>query len=536
MTRKIILSTTFALSVIASYAQSTQAKLENVTVYNTAAELNHSARVSIGAGNSEVIIKNLSNSIDPNSIQIGSDRDITIMSVTTRREFTEDFSKNPEVKKLQDSIKFIQKEKSEVINALSSIKNAISILDANKIVRGEHTGLNVSELQKMLDYYLIKHKELSSQAYTFQEKDIKYQEQITRIQNRINELSNDPSLSKGEIVLQVISPSAGVTNFDVSYLSYQASWSPIYDLKAKDTKSPLKIIYKSNIVQNTGINWDKVKLTISTSNPSQSGQAPILSTWFLNYYQQQYAKFKAGAYQQAAPSLSNTIQSLSRADMDGRDEDKPVSDFVQVNETALNATFEIDLLYDIPSDGKEHSVSMKEYEVNAYYKYYAVPKLDKDVFLLAEIANWEDLNLIPGPANIIFDGKYVGKSFIDPNSTQDTLNISLGRDKKIIVKREKLQDFSSSKLIGNNKQHKIAYEIRIKNTRKESIQLLLKDQHPMSTNKDIEIDIDEISGATRNEETGVLTWPLEIGSNELKKVRVGYTVKHPKDKVIDRLF
>ncbi len=179
---------------------------------------------------------------------------------------------------------------------------------------------------------------------------------------------------------------------------------------------------------------------------------------------------------------------------------------------------------------------MKEYELPAVYKYYSVPKMDKDAFLIAEIADWEQLNLIPGPANIIFDGTYVGKSFIDPNSTQDTLNISLGRDRKIVVKREKVMDYCSSKLIGTNKLHTVTYEIKVKNTRKESIQLLLKDQHPISSNKEIEVNLLESSDAAVNQETGVLTWKLDIPAGETRKVKVSYSVKFPKDKTMGNLF
>jgi uncharacterized protein (TIGR02231 family) len=152
------------------------------------------------------------------------------------------------------------------------------------------------------------------------------------------------------------------------------------------------------------------------------------------------------------------------------------------------------------------------------------------VFLVAEIADWESLNLLPGMANIIFDGTYVGKSFIDPNSTMDTLNLSLGRDRKMVIKREKVQDYCSSKLIGGNRLHTVTYEITVRNTRKERVQLLLKDQIPLSAQKEIEVNVMEISEATRNEETGVLTWKLELAPNETKKMRIQYSVKFPKDK------
>jgi uncharacterized protein (TIGR02231 family) len=512
---------------------STQSTLQSVTVYVAGAELSHTAKANIPAGNSEIVIKNISSTVDENSIQVGCNTDITIMSVSFRREFIEAKPKSTAVLRLEDSLKQAQKDLSSINQQITIHQQAISVLEANKIVRGENTGLQVAELQKLMDYYIAKHKDLTSTINALTEKQSKQNETIAKIQKQLTELNalgiND---SKGEIVLQVMSNSAAQSTFIVSYLTYTAAWSPNYDLKTKDTKSNLRILYKGNIVQNTGLDWNKVKLSLSTGNPTTNGTAPILSTWFLNYYQPQFAN----AYGVKAKAMMNTIQSMDDAGAPPPNAATSVDGFTTVQETALNTVFDIDLAYDIPSDNKAHSVTMKEYEVPVAYKYYAVPKMDKDVFLLAELSDWESLNLVAGPANIIFDGTYIDKGFIDPASTQDTLNLSLGRDKKIVVKREKLQDFCSSKLIGSNKQHSVTYEIKVKNTRKESIGLLLKDQYPISNNKDIEVTLQESSEAAVNTETGVLTWKLDIAPGETKKVRISYTVKFPKDKNIGPLY
>jgi uncharacterized protein (TIGR02231 family) len=155
------------------------------------------------------------------------------------------------------------------------------------------------------------------------------------------------------------------------------------------------------------------------------------------------------------------------------------------------------------------------------------------VFLLAQIADWEKLNLLPGEANIIFEGTYIGKSFVDPSSTQDTLNLTMGRDKRVVVKREKLMDFSSVKFLGSNKKQIFTYEITVKNNKKEAINILLKDQYPLSQNKEIEVELLQSDGAAVNTETGVVNWKLQLAPNESKKVRISYSVKYPKDKVLN---
>jgi uncharacterized protein (TIGR02231 family) len=161
--------------------------------------------------------------------------------------------------------------------------------------------------------------------------------------------------------------------------------------------------------------------------------------------------------------------------------------------------------------------------------------VDKEAFLLAEISDYSKFNLLPGEANIIFEGMYVGKTTINPNQTADTLNLSMGRDKKIAIKREKVADKSGTKFLSSYKEQTFTYEITLKNNKKEAIEMLLKDQYPISTDKDITVELLDNEKAKENTETGILTWELKLDAGETKKIRISYKVKYPKDKVIENL-
>jgi uncharacterized protein (TIGR02231 family) len=204
-------------------------------------------------------------------------------------------------------------------------------------------------------------------------------------------------------------------------------------------------------------------------------------------------------------------------------------------ENQLNVSFDIDIPYDILSNGKAHSVALKEIKLPATYKYYAAPRVDKEAFLLAEINDYSKYNLLPGEANIIFEGLYVGKTNINPNQTADTLNLSMGRDKKISIKREKVVDKSGTKFLSSYKEQTFTYDLTVRNNKKEEVQMLLKDQYPLSTDKDITIEVLDDGNAKVNTETGIMTWELKLAPNETKKIRISYKVKYPKDKVIDNL-
>ena len=154
---------------------------------------------------------------------------------------------------------------------------------------------------------------------------------------------------------------------------------------------------------------------------------------------------------------------------------------------------------------------------------------------MAEINDYSKYNLLQGEANIIFEGMYVGKTNINPNQVSDTLSLSMGRDKKISIKREKVVDKSGTKFLSGKKEQTFTFDLTVRNNKKEAIEMLLKDQYPLSSDKEIEIELLENDNAKVNIETGILTWNLNLKSSETKKIRISYRVKYPKDKVIDNL-
>src|SRR5690606_5469137 len=160
------------------------------------------------------------------------------------------------------------------------------------------------------------------------------------------------------------------------------------------------------------------------------------------------------------------------------------------------------------------------YQLAAEYSYFTAPRLDANAFLVGKITDWGKLNLLSGSANLIIDNNYAGTSYINPRSTNDTLTLSLGRDERIITKRTQVNEEGSTAFIGNSRRRTYTYEISVRNTRKEAVDIEVKEQYPLSTEKDIEIKLDEISDAQVNAERGELTWKLHLNAGETKRLKV----------------
>ena len=194
--------------------------------------------------------------------------------------------------------------------------------------------------------------------------------------------------------------------------------------------------------------------------------------------------------------------------------------------------YEIKEPYTILNDGKTYMAEIDGYEIKAVYEYYSAPKLQPDAFLTAKIVDWQDLNLLPGEANLFFEGTFLGKSLLDVVNAGDTLNLSLGKDKSVMVKRTLLKDFSSKKFLGSNRTDTRQYEIVVRNNKQQPINLIIEDQFPISTQKETEVQDRKYEGAKLDDDTQKLTWQLTVDAKKENKVAYKYEVKYPKDKFL----
>jgi len=575
------------------------ATLRSARVYRSGAELTHTATARLVQGNNELIIDDVSTTLDPGSIRVSSSGSVTIMGVSFSKDYLEPKANSPIMDRLQDSLDVLAKQLDRLDILTKSDQQLLELLHSNRNVGGTQTGVSEAELAKMMEYNRQQEVLLRTELAGYAEKSSRIRGVRSALESQIEEEEKKNSKTSGRIALQLLCPLAGTYDFTVTYLTTAAHWVPAYDLKVTGSSDPLQLIYKARVEQSSGIDWKHVKLSLSTSMPSQGGNAPVLTAKFLRFAEA--LSYLGYGNAPMANSLSGRVAGLAleetvvtgystekkvtlrgAASMPGTDPlyivdgtevgkdafagidpntignmqtlngteatavygsraasgvvivtlKKGIGEYTNINDNQLDVVFDIDIPYDIPSNGKEQGVELKEYKLPCAYQYYAAPVADREAYLLGQVPGWEKLNLLPGEASIMVEGTYIGKSFIDPGSTQDTLNLTLGRDKRVIVKREKVIDYSSVKFLGSTRKEVFTYQITVRNTKKEKVGLLLKDQYPISTDKEIESELLEDSGATVNRDNGILTWKMELAPGETKQFRVSYSVKYPKDKEV----
>ncbi|HQW23070.1 MAG TPA: DUF4139 domain-containing protein [Bacteroidia bacterium] len=538
-----------ALSASAVNEKIVKSAVKNVTVFTQGAQVFRSSSVSLSTGVTDLVFQGISPFINPTSVQAGGKGDFVVLEVRHQIKYPEPTKPADgtlpkevvkEIKFLEDSLIEIGFDRDELADRKVALQMEKDMIMKNKLSNGEGKSDSLPILKQAMEFFRLKLTDINIQLNKIKRDEQRNANATNLVNARLSDLrkyknSEEPQKVYAPIhqVIVTVSADAPVTcTVDVSYMIANAGWVPSYDLRSTTAAAPVQLTYKANVFQTSGEDWDNVKLKLSTSNPNRSNIKPALPPWYINYYTaQRETKIPTGARSTSTgnTSISDVELDAIKKDMNEMTPAQSAANYSQLVETMANVMFEISLPYSIPSDGATHIVSVKTSNLPATYYHYLVPKIESEAFLLAKVTGWEELNLLPGSANVFYEGTFVGETVLNPAVINDTLDLAFGRDNGITVTRTKLPVKESNKLIGNDITKTITYELRMKNNKSKALNLVVEDQIPLSQNQGIKVEMKDAGKADYNTQTGLLKWNLSVNSKEYKTLKFSYEVTYNKD-------
>lgn len=508
-------------------------ELKNVKVYLSGAELFHAAKVKLEKGNSEILFENVASNFDVNSVSVTGKGNFLITSIGQQFDYLKNSVKPSEIKILEDSLEIINSEISKKLDSKNLLSTEADIIVKNGNLSGRQANVSVAEVQKYIDFVKVRMKVINTESFAISKEIQKLKQREEQIRKQLQELNNKYRQPVNQITVNVVANSAANAEFEISYLVYNASWTPEYDVRVQDVTKPIKMSYAARVIQNSGINWDNVKITLSSRNPNMSQTKPELNPWTIDFLRLS-KKIDIGApvpVEDAKQEFAVYNKVMQKTEIRGG-RAETISNYTEVNEDMLSFEFESSIPYSIPADGKPHTVNLKDYELTSSFEFYAAPKLDRDAFLVGYITKWNDYNFLPGEASTYFQNSFIGKTYIDPNISKDTLTLSLGRDRGINVERKPLKDYTEDKFLSSDIERTFAYDIIVKNNKNKAVKVLVEEPLPISKNEDITVKVTELSGGIYNKETGKVKWNVSVDPGKSVTKRFVFSVRHPKDKQV----
>lgn len=507
-----------------------KAGINHVTVYPDRAQVSHEAAVTMAPGKTVLKLTGLSPYIDAQSVQVKGFGEFTILSVNHQNDYLENLNTSPDAESIHSQIEALQLQVEDEKAGISVLQEKASFLTANKALLLKETTVSAENVKSIIDLYTSNMEQVTMNTLKKQRQIKEYEKRISALQQQLSTRLEKRQLPTGEIFIGVSAGKQVSGKMTISYVVSNAGWYPSYDVRVDDIRNPVAISFKANIFQNTGNEWKDVKLSFSNATPWISGNIPVLTPWFLDFFNPIQPRMAIRGSQRMAEAPA-AAEAVEYAKMDevitvaaGPEVQK------QVGETSV--TFDIALPYSILSDGKIQTVEIQKLTSPAEYKYLTLPKRSQLAYLTANLGNWSEMSLQSGEATLYFENSFVGKSFLDVKQLTDTLTMSLGTDNGILVKREKRKDFTSKRTLGSNKTETSSFLITVRNNKPNAVNITVKDQIPVSSNSSIEVQPLELSAGKHDQQTGYVSWDLELKPGETKQVVLSYSVKYPKDQNI----
>jgi uncharacterized protein (TIGR02231 family) len=503
-------------------------RITEVTVFRSSARETRSASAEIQKGTTDIILSGVSMHMNDLSLQVSVKGEATLLSASVRVNHLVEKPTSFQERKMQvmrDSVSLISKDLRWLQEQKVLLNGEVALL--SELIKSAQAkeGFSSADVSPMTDFYRTRMADLKKKLFDLALKEEDWSATKSRIESQLEELGATRSETVKEIILQFSAEAPVSLQLKCTYLVGQCGWSPMYDVFVANTSKPVDMAYKARVTQLTGREWKDVAMTISTSNPSINNNRPVMTPKYMDYYTYRmtssaYVGEATNMMQVQRMSSDDAVPVIIAAEPEGFGDD-------------IHVEYPLSMRQTIPSNGKEYVISLQEYQVPAVYKYHTVPKLDCGVYLLAKITDYGKYNLLPGQASIFFGDTFIGQVAINPQTTADTLLLSLGRDERIVVKRTRLNVKSSKSILNGAQKDVYEYEIVVRNNKSISIDLEILDQVPLTRRKEIEVELLEYAGATYDKEYGKLLWTMRLQPNTSRSVRLKYTVKYPEGKVVE---
>ncbi len=508
---------------------SIDSNVEQVKLYIGGAQVTRTAAVNLPKGTTKLIIKQLPNTIDASTFTVEGRGDFTILSIM------EGYSNEPqnlpkEAKPIRDSLTLLLLQKEDTENAQIILVEEENFLNLNRTISGQQDGVNAAELKQIYEFYKSRFASLKKEQLANRRKVVDLSKEIERLKARLYPFSANRVSLNQELAITVLTNKAVNGTLKISYYTAAAGWNPTYDIRTAGAGEPIDLVLKASARNATGENWENVNFTFSTGKPVLGATPPVIYPWFLRPIQpprpmaSTMGALRSNAKEAIAYEASELVDSSYGAGS--------LANYTVKQESMLAIDYGISIPYSLPTGKDPLTVEVSYMGLKYHNLYTATPKLSSNVYLIAKIPNTEGINLLSANASVYLNGAYTGTAYITPAMVADTITLPIGVDNGVMVERKRVKVFTSRRIIGSKITETIGWELTLVNKRSNPITFKLKDQVPISTDKSIQVKPNELSGGMLEEETGIITWDVQLDAGKTKNIKFTYSVDYPKDKQI----
>jgi uncharacterized protein (TIGR02231 family) len=534
MKKFIFVCLSFAFTpAIAQRPQEIKAPITSVKVCLNAAQITHSKNITIKAGKNKMAFVGLAMNINKNNISLRNFGNSELLSLSLiKLNDTTNILSLPDdlvemIKKSKDTVIAIEKGIEKLVYEIEGLELERGMLVKNDDIIANGKSMTTAELKTTTEYYRTRYAEVNLEISN-KNRQLKQmrKSKIHALKSAFDVENSQEGNMNISIVMVELNNTGAEYNSDVElvYVAKESGWIPVYDMYAAGNKN-LKINYRAKVLNNTGIDWNNMKLTLSTTDPTEYYASPDLEPFYVNRYNapNKYSSNSYNDYDDNYQTNNSNSQVPNQQQMPFQQQEEEIF----IPETEI--TFNLAKQYTMKAGTRPFMVDVINYDLTPEFAYRTAPKKEEQVFSIARIKDWEKLNLIDGEASIYNNGSFLGKCYIKPSTIEDFLELPLGVMENIYVKHKLVSEVSNKRSFSGGITATFTYEIKVKNNGNEKITLEVIDQVPISESGSVKTDIIQLTeGGVQDPLTGKILWIVDLGAANEKTFDLKYSVSYPR--------
>lgn len=261
-------------------------RIQSVTLYSSFAYVTKNFRTKIKAGSSEIYLGEIPGRVAERTVSVrfpDSSKKIKILGIRSkirieRKARTKEIAsllKRQET--LNDQIELLSLEIQELI------AEEKTIIKISPIIRNGSSPQEEIADPEFLSGFQKQYHEYLNQLSLMRQKKLEVLDRVREeglvVDARLDYLGRLEVKQKKEIYLEVETSEDTETSIEYKYLISGASWYPKYSLQLTDESKNGQLSWFALVRNDTGEDWEKVKLFFTASNPDLDIDLPIVREW-----------------------------------------------------------------------------------------------------------------------------------------------------------------------------------------------------------------------------------------------------------------
>ncbi len=534
--RRALLAAGILVSMLFSAAaagapQPVSSKITDVTLFFDRARVSREASVSVGPGTHRLLIPLEAFSIAEKSataevVGQGEVLGVQVAKVPVSespRQKIREIEKR--LKELRDRQQAVRDEKTALEQQEAFLKGVVDFA-GTQVPKEIQTQMPAPEdWEATLSFLGERFSRIFEKKRARENKIAELQETIKHVKRELDMLRSRAERTATGIEVLFRSEKAQSLDITVRYMVRNAGWSPVYRAFAKDAASGIKLSMMGQIRQKTGEDWENVNLSVSTVEPVLGGRLPEVLVWHLDT-----PKLRGRDVQ--------AERAMSRKMMAAAPQARSVAPMAEAERRKTALSFEYTLPEPVNVASREEKTLLPLFtkSIDGDFYYYAAPGRDPRAYLVCRAE--ADSELLAGPVNIFFTGRYVGEMFLEEKQPGEDFLLALGADRAVSLKREKIRDHRKEtaffgQIERDSVVREIKYRISAENLKDREITLQVTDAVPVSKTDRIQVKDIAFSPDPQKRDVkgkpGVMQWRFGLEPGQTKSMTISFTVAYPKD-------